>query len=139
MKLTPEIIPGKSLGGILLNTSVDQVISKFSSDYTVDFSDNIVTLDAGLITIGHDENRLIYSVMCNSKFKGSYLDKLWAGMTVRDVLKHSSTQIAWGGAVVVDGIEGIGLPLPDGFDDFDQLTDYLQLDHVFEHLSVFLI
>lgn len=99
----------------------------------------MVTLDAGLITIGYDENRLIYSVMCSSKFEGNYLGKLWAGMTVRDLLNHSSTQIAWGGAVIADGIEGIGLPLPESFDDFDQLTDHLQLDHVFEHLSVFLI
>ena len=39
---------------------------------------------------------------------------------------------------MVDGIKGVGLPLPDGFDDFDQLTDHLQPNHVFEHLSVFL-
>jgi len=53
-----------------------------------------------------------------------------AGMTVREVLESSATQAAWGGAVVVDGIDGIGLPLPSGLDDFDLITDHLKLEHV---------
>ncbi|MDQ0081662.1 hypothetical protein SAMN05518669_112191 [Variovorax sp. YR634] len=139
MKLTKDIVPGKSLGGIALQSPVDAVIEGLRSHHVLEVSDGIVSIDDGLVTIGYDERRTIYSVMCNSGFEGRYEGKLWAGMTVSEVLKNSTTQVAWGGAVVVDGIEGIGLPLPDGFDDFDQLTDHLPLDHVFEYLSVFLI
>lgn len=138
MKLTNDIVPGKSLGGITLQNPVDAVIEGFRYHHVLEVSEGIVSVDDGLITIGHDASRSIYSVMCDSGFKGCYEGKLWAGLTVREVLKNSTTQIAWGGAVVVDGIDGIGLPLPDGFDDFDQLTDHLSLNHVFEHLSIFL-
>ncbi|SET42269.1 hypothetical protein [Variovorax sp. OV084] len=139
MRLTNAIVPAKSLGGIALRTSIDTVIDGLRNHHVLEVFEGAVSIDDGLITIGHGENRLIYSVMCNSRFEGRYEGKLWAGMTVSEVLKNSTTQVAWGGAVVVDGIEGIGLPLPDGFDDFDQLRDHLPLDHVFEYLSVFLI
>ncbi|WP_284402616.1 hypothetical protein, partial [Acidovorax sp. SUPP2825] len=62
---------------------------------------------------------------------------LWAGMTVSDVFAETKKQIAFGGCVVVDGVQGIGLPLPPSFDDFEKITDFLSLDHVFENLSVF--
>ncbi len=138
MKLTQDIIPGRSLGGIALQAPVDAVIAGLQEHHLLRVAEGIVTIDDGLVTIGYGQDRTIYSVMCNARFNGRYEDKLWAGMTVGDVLKHSTTQVAWGGAVVVDGIEGIGLPLPDGFDDFERLTDHLSPDHVFEHLSIFL-
>lgn len=138
MRLINEIVPGRSLGGIPLQTSIDAVIESLRNHHAIKISEGTVFIDDGLITIGYDESRSIYSVMCNSGFECRYEGKLWAGMTVREVLNNSTTQVAWGGAVVVDGIEGIGLPLPDGFDDFERLTDHLPLDHVFEHLSVFI-
>ncbi|MFK3781772.1 hypothetical protein [Agrobacterium sp. NPDC089420] len=138
MKLTKEILPGRSLAGIVLQTSIDAIIAGLQSRHAIAIHKRIVSIDDGLVTIGYGEDHLIYSVMCNSRFEGSYQGKLWAGMTVKDVLKNSTTQVAWGGAVVVDGIEGIGLPLPDGFDDFDRITDHLPLDHAFEYLSVYL-
>lgn len=59
------------------------------------------------------------------------------GMTVVDVLDHSQRQVAYAGCVVVDGINGIGLPLPASFDDFEQINGFLELDYVLENLSVF--
>jgi len=139
MQLTTDIVPGRSLAGIALQAPIDAVIAGLQNRYALEVSEGIVSVDDGLITIGYGEDRLIYSVMCNTRFEGNYQGKLWAGMTVREVLKNSTTQVAWSGAVVVDGIEGVGLPLPAGFDDFDRITDHLPLDHVFEHLSVFLV
>lgn len=72
--------------------------------------------------------------MCDEKFKGRYNDQLWAGMSVKDVVKHSRYQVALDGCVVVDGI---GLPLPDGCDDFKNITDFLPLNFIFKHLSIF--
>lgn len=139
MKLSKEIVAGRSLGGIALRTSVDTVIASLGDRRVLDLCNGIASIDGGVILIGYGEDRLIYSVMCDHRFNGNYLGKLWPGMTVREVLESSATQAAWGGAVVVDGIDGIGLPLPSGLDDFDQITDHLQLEHVFDHLSVFLL
>ncbi len=137
MLLNSEIIPGKSLGGILLDESVDVVFEKFSSSYSLKKKPGILTFDDDLIVVGYDANGLIYSVMCGIKYSHKYDEKIWAGMTVADVIKNTEKQIAYGGCVVVDGVNGVGLPLPDGLDDFETITDFLEPDHVFENLSVF--
>jgi len=75
--------------------------------------------------------------MCGKSFKGNYKNKLWAGMTVKDILDNSKEQVAFGGCVVVDKTDGIGLPLPVGYDDFERITDFLSLDFVFDYLAIF--
>lgn len=134
-----DIIPGESLAGIKLDHKINDVISKLSEDYTIEINDGVILLNDGLIAIGYEEDGSIYSIMCNENFKGKYKEKLWAGMSVKDVLEHSSIQVAFGGCVVVDGINGIGLPLPDEYDDFEKITDFLPLDFIFKHLSIFRI
>jgi len=137
MQLNHDVIPGVSLAGIRLNDEVNEVIKKLSKHYNVTRNDGVVTVSDGIIIIGYDTDETIYSVMCNSKSGINYKNKLWAGMSVEDVLKHSKEQVAWGGCVVVDGINGIGLPLPKEFDDFSHITDWLSVDYIFEHLSIF--
>lgn len=139
MDLSRDIVPGYALGGIALGVPVDGVIAGLREQHGIAISEGVVSVDEGRIVIGYDANRLIHSVMCNASFEGNYRGQLWPGMTVRQMLENSRTQVAWGGAVVVDGIAGIGLPLPEGMDDFERLTDHLPLGHVFEHLSVFLV
>ena len=58
-------------------------------------------------------------------------------MSVGEVMKSTSTQVEWSGAVVVDGVFGVGLVLPDWADDFERLDDHLDPTFVFEYLSVF--
>ena len=140
MKISNQIIPGKSLGGIELDEHVDSVVKSFSLNYKIEKRNGVLILDDGLLFAGYDiDDGLIYSVMCDSKYPHRYDGKLWAGMTVSDVLNNSEKQVAYGGCVVVDGVNGIGLPLPDGLDDFEQIGDFLRLDHVFANLSVFRI
>lgn len=134
-----DIIPGKSLADINLNDNINNVIENISSIYTIEINDGIIILDNGLITIGYENSGSIYSIMCNEKFEGKYNDKLWPGMSVKDVLEHSRNQVALDGCVVVDGINGIGLPLPEGYDDFENITDFLSLDFIFKYISVFRI
>lgn len=137
MWLNNEIIPGKSLGGVCLDEKVDFVVERFSPHYDVKIGDGVVKFNNDLIMLGYDENRLIYSAMCGVGYSHRFSGKLWAGMTVAEVIENSRTQVAWGGCVIVDGINGIGLPLPSGLDDFEVLTDFLEFDYVFPHLSVF--
>ncbi|MBN3731910.1 hypothetical protein G3N98_13360 [Burkholderia sp. Tr-20390] len=132
------IVPSKSLGGILLSEQVQDVIDRLSETHVVERTgQNVVSIDE-TIAIYHDpENGRIESLACNSKFAGKYLDKLWPGMAVGEVLKNTETQIAWCGFVQVDDVKGVGLSLPDEFDDFERLTDFLSLDFVFEELWVY--
>lgn len=136
--MNEKIVPGKSLGGIDLNSHINSVVKNFSLEYKVEKNNGIMVLDDGLIVVGYGLNDgLVYSVMCGIDYPCKYNEKLWAGMTVSDVVNNSQKQVAYGGCVVVDGINGIGLPLPPGMDDFEQITDFLELDHVFQNLSVF--
>ena len=79
-------------------------------------------------------------ISCGINFKGSYKTSkgyIKAGMTVADILQNTTEQVAWGGFVMVDRIHGIGFPLPEEFDDFSKLTDFLDYDFVFNELSVY--
>ncbi|CAN7170442.1 hypothetical protein [Acidovorax sp. LjRoot194] len=138
MLINEKIVPGKSLGGIDLNSHINSVVKNFSLEYKVEKNNGIMVLDDGLIVVGYGlDDGLVYSVMCGIDYPYKYNEKLWAGMTVSDVVNNSQKQVAYGGCVVVDGINGIGLPLPPGMDDFEQITDFLELDHVFQNLSIF--
>ncbi|WP_105628553.1 hypothetical protein [Cronobacter malonaticus] len=131
------IIPGESLDGIHLGDNIGNIIDSLKEHYLVERDDGVVFLNNDEILIGVEEDGFIYSVMCGRNFKGKYKNKLWAGMTVKDVLDNSNEQVAFDGCVVVDKIDGIGLPLPEGYDDFERITDFLSLDFVFDYLSIF--
>ncbi|ROW55728.1 hypothetical protein C3E80_21340 [Cronobacter malonaticus] len=131
------IIPGESLGGIHLGDNIGNIIDSLKEHYSVERVDGVVYLNNDEIFIGAEEYDSIYSVMCGKNFKGNYKNKLWAGMTVKDVLDNSNEQVAFGGCVIVDKIDGIGLPLPEGHDDFERITDFLSLDFVFDYLTIF--
>jgi hypothetical protein len=45
--------------------------------------------------------------------------------------------VAWAGFVQIDQVSGIGLSLPEEYDDFDSLTDHFDLDFVFNELWVY--
>ncbi len=137
MLLSSEIIPGVSLGGVLIGEKIDSVFERFSEKYEIKVFDEIAVFEGGLISIGYTPSGIVHSVMCDARFSGNYKEILWAGMTVSDVIAKTRKQIAFGGCAVVDGVQGVGLPLPHGFDDFEKITDFLSLDHVFENLSVF--
>ena len=79
-------------------------------------------------------------ISCGVNFNGyckTSKGRIWAGMSVADTLQNTTEQVAWGGFVVVDRILGIGFPLPEEFDDFSELTDFLDYDFVFKELWVY--
>lgn len=57
MKLTNDIVPAISLGGIALQTSIDDVIDALRSHRVLEVFEGIVSIDNGLITVGYDEGR----------------------------------------------------------------------------------
>ncbi|EKK4083673.1 hypothetical protein SMX71_004230 [Cronobacter dublinensis] len=131
------IVPGVSLNGIDLGGNIDIIMGSLKRNYLVERANGVVSLNNDEVLIGVEDDGFIYSVMCGKSFKGNYKNKLWAGMTVKDILDNSKEQVAFGGCVVVDKIDGIGLPLPVGYDDFERITDFLSLDFVFDYLAIF--
>jgi hypothetical protein len=138
MKLNSEIVPSEGIGGVMLGDFVRDVVERYSGEYNVKMlNDSSCSFDEGLLTIYFDPDGKITSISCNASFNGVYKDKLWSGMSVKDVVKNTNKQVAWTGFVQVDGINGIGLSLPDDLDDFDEITDHLSMDHVFDELWVY--
>ena len=137
MKLSASIVPKKSIGGISIGEQIADIVIRLTPDYAIEKTKNSTIINGGLITAYHDESGRISSLSCNSKFKGNYLNKLWPGMTVADVLKHTTVQIAWSGFVQVDRLDGIGLSLADDQDDFERLTDEFDSSYVFEELWIY--
>jgi len=134
-----DIIPGKSLAGINLGDNInDYITNNIFNNYYIG-KNGLMFLDDEIITIGYEDDGTIYSIMCDERFEGTYKNKLWAGMSVKDVLDNSHNQVAFGGCVIVDGINGIGLPLPKEYDDFERITDFLPINFIFKYLSIFRI
>lgn len=139
MKLNNLIVPGHSIGGICLGTTAGTFLDQLEpEDEITTENDTIAILNKGLITIYYTpQTELITAISCNQLFPGIYDNKLWPGMNVADVIRKSSRQTAWSGFVQIDGIEGIGLSMPEEQDDFEQLTDSLSPDFIFEELWVY--
>ena len=137
MNLTNVIVPKVSIGGIAIGESITQVQARLSDKYKTHNSPDSFTIDNGFITAYHGVDGVISAISCNTAFKGNYENKLWPGMTVADVLRLSKEQVAWAGFVQIDQVSGIGLSLPEEYDDFDSLTDHFDLDFVFNELWVY--
>ncbi|MCT8964495.1 hypothetical protein MN113_25285 [Pseudomonas veronii] len=137
MDLTNAIVPKVSIGGIIIGESITQVQARLSDKYKTHNSPNSFVIDNGFITAYHGVDGVISAISCNAAFKGNYENKLWPGMTVADVLRLSEEQVAWAGFVQIDQVSGIGLSLPEEYDDFDSLTDHFDLDFVFGELWVY--
>lgn len=137
MNITNKIIPKTSIGGISIGENITKIEARISTSYKIHKTPNSFTIDDGFIRAYHDADGIITAVSCNQTFTGNYQNKLWAGMSVAEVLKHSKEQIAWSGFVQIDKVSGIGLSLPEEHDDFESLTDSLELDFIFEELWVY--
>ena len=141
--LSDVIIPNDGVADIRLGENVNIVFNRLDKlGYEIsDICDNCLKIKQSFIDIYF--NPISYEISlisCGINFKGSYKTSkgyIKAGMTVADILQNTTEQVAWGGFVMVDRIHGIGFPLPEEFDDFSKLTDFLDYDFVFNELSVY--
>ena len=141
--LSDVIIPNDGVANIRLGEDVNIVFNRLDElGYEIsDICDTCLKIKQSFIDIYF--NPISYEISlisCGINFKGSYKTSkgyIKAGMTVADILQNTTEQVAWGGFVMVDRIHGIGFPLPEEFDDFSKLTDFLDYDFVFNELSVY--
>ncbi|MBR8655393.1 hypothetical protein KDH83_18980 [Achromobacter sp. Marseille-Q0513] len=139
MLIDREIKPGVSLGGIKLGESVDLYLDKLSTHYLVrdDRETSWAFVGDELISIAYDADRLITTVCANSRFQGSYAGLIWPGMTVLQVIQNTHAQTEYAGCIVINGIDGVGLPLPAEHDDFENLGQSIPDETVLEYICVF--
>ena len=141
--LSDIIIPNDGVANIRLGENVNIVFNRLDElGYEIsDICDTCLKIKQSFIDIYF--NPISYEISlisCGINFKGSYKTSkgyIKAGMTVADILQNTTEQVAWGGFVMVDRIHGIGFPLPEEFDDFSKLTDFLDYDFVFNELSIY--
>ncbi|AZR59117.1 hypothetical protein [Eikenella corrodens] len=141
--LSDVIIPNEGVANICLGENVNIVFNRLDKlGYEIsDICDTCLKVKQSFIDIYF--NPISYEISlisCGINFHGSYKTSkgyIKAGMTVADILQNTTEQVAWGGFVMVDRIHGIGFPLPEEFDDFSKLTDFLDYDFVFNELSVY--
>lgn len=137
MDISTEIVPKYSLGGVAIGEQIEVVVSRLSKGYTVIKTLRCTVINDGMLTIYYDEAGIISAMSCNSSFHGKYLNKLWPEITASELITNSRMQVAWAGYVKVDNLDGIGLLLPDAQDDFENLLDEFDVDHVFEELWIY--
>lgn len=141
--LSDVIIPNDGVANIHLGEDINAVLNRLDElgCEISDIGDNYLKIKESFIDIYFNPvNYKISLISCGINFAGSYKTSkghIKAGMTVADILQNTTEQVAWCGFVVVDRIFGIGFPLPEEFDDFSELTDFLDYDFVFEELSVY--
>ena len=141
--LSDVIIPNDGVANIHLGENVNIVFDRLDKlGYEIsDICDNCLKIKKYFIDVYFDPiSYEISLISCGINFNGSYKTSkgyIKAGMTVADILQNTTEQVAWGGFVMVDRIFGIGFPLPEEFDDFSKLTDFLDYDFVFNELSVY--
>ena len=144
MKILDYVIaPNVGARGIYLGENVNDIFSKLDKlGYEIsDIRDDCIKIKESFLDIYFDPiNFEISLISCGVNFNGYYKTSkghIWAGMSVADILQNTTEQVAWGGFVAVDRIWGIGFPLPQEFDDFSELTDFLDYDFVFKELWVY--
>lgn len=144
MKILDDVItPNVGVGGIYLGENVNDIFSKLDKlGYEISYvCDNCIKIQESFLDIYFDPASCEISLIsCGVNFNGYYKTskgRIWGGMSVADILQNTTEQVAWGGFVAVDRICGIGFPLPQDFDDFSELTDFLDYDFVFKELSVY--
>lgn len=141
--LSDVIIPNDGVANIHLGENVNIVFDRLDKlGYEIsDICNNCLKIKKSFIDVYFDPiSYEISLISCGINFNGSYKTSkgyIKAGMTVADILQNTTEQVAWGGFVMVDRIFGIGFPLPEEFDDFSKLTDFLDYDFVFNELSVY--
>lgn len=138
-----EIISGKSIGGICIGTSIDQVLQEvYLKGYDLEikeFSNNPIpvkqySIEGGIIKVISTDDGIVKSISCNSLYTGKYADMFATNMTVGEVIDESVDQIYLHGTLIVNKDFGVGYTISDDFDHLDyvhQLPRELVLEEMF--------
>lgn len=138
-----EIKSGHSLANILLNSNISTYIGELYEKYTVTTNsyrlpdDEIRTAYSvnHTITIATTQDGTIFSLGCNTGYKGAYHEVFTTGMPFREIIKHSKRQRIFNGSLILENDFGLSYVLPAPYDEIaDSIKDIppdLRLDEIY--------
>lgn len=121
-----NIVSGVSIGGIKLGENISHYLAEMYSFHRVSSMEYKLpdgssrfsyTLD-GVVTVTTLSDGGIFSVGCNSQYKGRYNACLYPGQTMSEVLKLTERQRIFNGNLIVNEDFGFLFVLPPPYDEF---------------------
>ena len=142
--INADIISNLSIGNIELGGNINNYFNDMHSNHIVRgfeylLSDNekrIAYVVDETITVATLSNGLILSIGCNEKYKGFYLNSLYTGMKMSEVIKHTGRQRIFNGCIIIDDDFGFSIELPSPYDEIADDIDHVPLDLVLKEMIV---
>ncbi|MCX8738846.1 hypothetical protein J3U56_05870 [Gilliamella sp. B2824] len=134
-----DIVSYKSLGNIELERHIDFYLDEIYKNFTVEVKEYMTPypfnekmyayfLEAGTIIISTNSEGDIIAVGCNEHYQGKYKKKLYAGITMKELILLTKSQRIPNGTLIVDEDYGISFTLPSPYDEMADYIEYIPLD-----------
>jgi hypothetical protein len=134
-----DIISYKSIGNIELAHHVDYYLDEIYRNFVVKikeymtafpFSEKMYgySLNNGTLIFSTDSDGKIISVGCNENYKGKYKNKLYAGITMRELILLTNSQRILNGTLIVNEDYGMSFTLPSPYDEIADYIEHIPLD-----------
>lgn len=119
------------MGNIQIGDNVKNYTNDFNFDHNIvefsyflpDGEERLAYNVDDVLTIATLLNGEIISLGCNEKYKGKYKNKLYAGITMGELISLTGTQRILNGTLIVDDDYGISFILPS---PYDEIADYVK-------------
>lgn len=142
--INADIISNKSIGNIFLGDNIERYLNEMYSNHTVRFFDYFLPDDEKrmayvvdeTITIATLSDGLITSVGCNEKYKGYYMNSLYTGMRMVDIIKLTDKQRIFNGCIIINDDFGFSIDLPEPYDEIADDIDHVPLELILKEMRV---
>ncbi|WP_439893720.1 hypothetical protein ACS7SF_19085 (plasmid) [Ralstonia sp. 25C] len=120
-----DIVSGVSIGGIRLGESISSYLTEMHSFHRTSMAEYKLpdgssrfayTVDE-VLTVATLSDGGIFSVGCNSRYRGRYNASLRPGQTMAEVLKLTQRQRIFNGNIIVNEDFGFSFMLPAPYDE----------------------
>lgn len=131
ISLSAEIVPGQSIGGILIGENVLDIIDRLPSDQELickefnNFGKNyyLYSINNGIINFTSDKDDVVLAIWCGVGYKGKCDEKYYPGISVGEVKENFRKIEIYHGYLVLDDNYKIYYELPEEFDDFNDFNE----------------
>ncbi|GLR09515.1 hypothetical protein COO59_04795 [Mixta theicola] len=144
ININADIVSNKSIGDIFLGDNIENYLIEMHSNHVVrsfdyflpDNEKRMAYVVDETITIATLSNGLITSVGCNEKYKGCYMNSLYTGMRMSDLIKSTDNQRIFNGSIIINDDFGFSIDLPEPYDEIADDIDQVPLDLILKVMRV---
>ncbi|KHN55399.1 hypothetical protein [Pectobacterium fontis] len=137
--VSANIISYISLGNIEIGRSVDFYYSEIYGNFDVSVKEYMIpfpsnekmygySLNDDILMFSTTNDGVIVSVGCNENYKGKYKDKLYPGITMKELLDLTKSQRILNGTLIIDEDYGLSFTLPSPYDEIADYIEHIPLD-----------